>query len=259
MFRSVVFTLGVLFAFPWSGVAQSTKGADKLYEDGLRFEESGDSDSAVGAYESAIAEGSTDIRPALNLALIYKRTREFSKAEAVLKKAIVSCSERHGPSLDSAKLYNNLGEVHRASGQHAEALSALQKALSLDGTIPGPNLNMGLVYDVGLGKPSDAEPFYLKEIDLAPSAPATFDAYLNLAIYYQESTKDYEKSLTMAQAALKVNPTTPDAYKAFNCLANTYYLKGNKAEAIRNWEKVVELAPDSVSGRNARSNLQQLR
>ena len=123
----------------------------------------------------------------------------------------------------------------------------------------GPNLNIGITYDVHQKMREKAIPFYLKEIDVAPDDKPTYEAYLNLGIYHQEVTKDYGKSIHYLRHAIRVNPDGFDRYKAYHSLANSLYLKGDVKSAIDNWKKVVEIAPDTQLGRHAKNNIDALK
>ena len=230
----------------------------QLYNQAITYENRGDTASAIPLYKKAIALGAKDVAVFLNLALIYKDASQYNEAIAVLQDALKKNEENQSKKKDVSRVYNNLGNVYRAQGAYDKAILAFQKALSLDRNIAGPNLNIGITYDVQQKMPEKAIPFYLKEIEIAPNDKPTYEAYLNLGIYYQEVIKDYNKSIQYSRQAIRVNPDGFDRYKAYNCLANSFYLKEDVKSAIENWKKVVEIAPNTQSGRNARNNIDAL-
>ena len=177
----------------------------------------------------------------------------------MLQDALQRNEEDQSKKGDISKIYNNLGNVYRAQGAYDKAILAFQKALSIDKNMAGPNLNIGITYDVHQEMREKAIPFYLREIEIAPNEKLTYEAYLNLGIYYQEVTKDYNKSIQYSHHAIRLNPDGFDRYKAYNCLANSFYLKGDVKSAIENWKKVVEIAPNTQSGSNARNNIEALK
>lgn len=231
----------------------------QLYNQALTYEKGGDTLKAIPLYKEAIALGAKDAAVFLNLALIYKDASQYNDAIAVLQDALQKNEDGQSKKEDVSKVYNNLGNIYRAQGAYDNAIAAFQKALSLDRNIVGSNLNIGITYDVHQRMPKKAIPFYLREIEIAPDAKSTYEAYLNLGIYYQEVTKDYDKSIVYLRHAITVNPDGFDRYKAYNSLANSFYLKEDVKSAIENWKKVVELAPSTQSGRNAKNNIDALK
>jgi tetratricopeptide (TPR) repeat protein len=231
----------------------------QLYNQALRYEQGGDITKAISMYKEAIALGAKDVAVFLNLALIHKEASQYENAIAVLQEALRRNEGDQSKRADLAKVYNNLGNVYRAQGTDDKAMAAFQKALSLDSNLAGPNLNIGITYDVHQKMPDKAVSFYLREIQIAPDARGTYEAYLNLGIYYQEVTKEYDKAIEYSRHGIRVNPEGFDRYKAYNCLANSYYLKRDVKSAIENWSKVVEIAPNTQSGRNARNNIDALK
>jgi tetratricopeptide (TPR) repeat protein len=248
---------GVASAQSQEGTEPEDKAA-AFYRQGVALEDAGKTDQAAEAYKKAIAIGTSDIKPFLNLALIYKGAGKFSESEKVLTNAIADAEKRQAPAKDMAVLLNNLGNVHRAAGEYMKAIEVLTKALSLEPQLIGPNLNIGLCYDVGLRQSAKAVPYYLAEAKIAPDAKSTYEAYLNLGIHYQEVEKQIDKSITYLEKAIAVNPDGFDRYKAYNSLANSLYLKNDVKGAIKNWRIVVKIAPNTESGRNAQHNLRQL-
>ena len=239
--------------------AKSQDKLERLYNQALSYEKSGDTKKAIQLYEEAIDLGAKDIGIFLNLALIYKEASQYKEAIAVLQKALQKNEKDQSQKVGISKVYNNLGNVYRAQGAYDKAIEAFQKALSLDSNLAGPNMNIGITYDVHQNMREKAIPFYLKEIEIAPNDKLTYEAYLNLGIYYQEVTKEYDKSIQYLRHAIRVNPDGFDRYKAYNALGNSFYLKGDINSAIENWKKVVEIAPNTQSGRNARNNIDALK
>lgn len=243
------------------GAEESTsqEKIEQLYNQALTYGKRGDTARAIPLYKEAIALGAKDVYVFLNLALIYKEASQYKEAIAVLQDALQRNEEDQSKKVDVSRVYNNLGNVYRAQGVYDKAIMAFQKALSLDNKMAGPNMNIGITYDVHQKMPEKAIPFYLKEIKIAPNDKPTYEAYLNLGIYYQEVKKDYNKSLEYLRHAIRVNPNGFDRYKAYHSLANSLYLKGDVKSAIENWKKVVEIAPNTQSGRNARNNIDALK
>jgi|GEM_PF-1981315 len=257
----IVGSMVILQITLWGGITMSAENnsARELYEHALKYEDSGQTDKAINAYQNAIERGGDDVRLFLHLGLIYKGQNKYQEAITVLTAGIMKLEKHTDRVSDVAKLYNNLGNVYRAKGDYENAINAFDRALKLEKRLIGANLNMALCYDVGMNQPQKAVSYYLAEIETAPDAQSTYEAYLNLGIYYQEKEKDIDKSIGYLKKAISVNPNGSDRYKAYNSLANSLYLKGDVEGAIANWQKVVDIAPNSESGKNARHNISVLK
>jgi tetratricopeptide (TPR) repeat protein len=228
---------------------------DQLFEQALDAEDSGQFEKARILYTNIVDSGATHIKTFLNLALSYKHEGNLTLSADILLEGIRRNESAQTEGASITKLYNNLGEVYRAQKQYDKAISEFNKALSLDPQMIGPNMNIGLCYDIGMNHSDKAIPYYQREVEIAPNTVSTFDAYLNLGIYAQEIQKDYEASIKYFNKAIEIGPMHPDLFLAYNSRAATYYLKGNYQLAKQDWQKVVELASNTDVGRNAAHNL----
>jgi len=230
----------------------------KLYNEGVIFEQKGEKDKAIASYKGSIELGASFVDVFLNLALIYKTEGEFSEAIDIINDGIRKNENIDTLRNDLAKLYNNLGNVYRTQKLCDKAIKNFLKALSLDEKMIGPNLNIGHCY-AEQNLDEQAKSYYLKEIQLHPDAITTFESYLNLGIYYREIKKNFDTAINYLNNAIRVNAQGYDRYKAYNSLANCFYLKGDVSSAIYNWQKVVEIAPHTELARIAQQNIDALK
>ena len=198
---------------------------------------------------------SGDVRDVLDQARALKNEGESSQAVRLLTSAIEAAREADLPSGDLGPLHNNLGNLYREMRRFLDAIRELKTAIERDPRLEGPSLNIALCYDVGLGRPLDAVEFYRAEIDLAPDARTTYEAYLNLGIHYQETDPQLDRSIELLERAITVCPDGPDLYSAYNSLAVAWYHKEETDKAIECWKKVVELAPETEAGAMAANNI----
>jgi protein O-GlcNAc transferase len=134
--------------------------------------------------------------------------------------------------------WNNLGEVLRATGDLAGALSAYDKALSLDERFPMAHYNRGNVLKLQ-GRPEDAIAAYQRALALQPDyASAAF----NLGNTQREQGR-LPAAVTAYRQALAIRPDWPDA------LTNLGATLGEMEEAdqaLGCYRRVLELSPERV-------------
>jgi len=97
-----------------------------------------------------------------NLGIIYFRTNRAKQAIDALNRAI---------SLNPRPVYfNELGIVYRHQGQFDKARDSYQEALAVDPNFAAAQLNLGILYDLYLGKPAQAIEHYKRYQTLQPKA-----------------------------------------------------------------------------------------
>lgn len=159
---SLTFSLMLLFVvtcIPCVAFGAKEVPAEKikqLYYQARTYKKRGDTARAVPLYKEAIALGAKDVAFFLSLALIYQEASQYKEAIAVLQDALQRNEEDQSKKVDISRVYNNLGNVYRAQGRYDKAIPAFQKALSLDRNMVGPNLNIGITYDVDQKMPEKA-------------------------------------------------------------------------------------------------------
>ena len=96
-----------------------------------------------------------------NLGMVLSRSASEDEAIAVLEKA-VSINPQLAPAL------NQLGVLYRRTGRLADAERAYEQALAADPDNPRTHRNIGVLYDVYLGRPADALRHYQRSMELEP-------------------------------------------------------------------------------------------
>lgn len=108
---------------------------------------------AESLLQKVIAENSKLSGAYLNLGLVYLSQKEDKRAEKAFSDAIAA----NHTNLDA---YNQLAILQRENGRFAEAESNYKKALSVWPFHPESHKNLAILYDLYLGKSTEALPHY---------------------------------------------------------------------------------------------------
>jgi protein O-mannosyl-transferase len=213
------------------------------------------------------------VRPYINLAYFYHRSRHLDKTEELLNRAwqldsnsilvwyekagFYQSQNRHdaaeqwylkaiagsGEDICFPCAYNNLGLVYRNTGRYAEAEQHYKKAIQLDSTFAMAYRNLGDFY-ANTGRYAEAEQHYKKAIQL-DSAFAM--AYKNLGDFYA-NTGRYAEAEQQFKKAIQLDSTfagsegdicSPCAYNNLGGLYLTHLKR--YAEAEQQFKKAIQL------------------
>ncbi|MBN1794263.1 MAG: tetratricopeptide repeat protein [Candidatus Omnitrophica bacterium] len=138
---------------------------------------------------------------------------------------------------ESARLYNNLGNIYLSMKEYQKAITAYTKAIEIDPNYADAYSNLGNIY-FSLEQYQKAITAYTKAIELNPNYE---DAYFNLANTYNTFNNDYKKAIPLYKKAIELNPNFASAY--YN-LGRTYGSMGDINKAISLLEKAIALDPN---------------
>jgi len=107
--------------------------------------------------------------PLLNLGWAYFNKKDYVQAEKYYKQAIKYYDDDFRRDMTYIRALGGLGRTHIATGNFAQALSALSRAAQAAPGIPDTYFYIGQAYEKA-GKPRDAKMAYLKVIEVAPDS-----------------------------------------------------------------------------------------
>lgn len=100
--------------------------------------------------------------PHLNLALLYRQLNQPNKAESAFKRAIAV-------NRNNVNAHNQYAVFLREQGRFDDALERYQKALEIWPDHADAHRNLGILYDLYMGKPDMALPYYKRYQELLDS------------------------------------------------------------------------------------------
>ena len=109
--------------------------------------------------------------PQANLGLIYRQAGKLAESAAALEKA-VQLSPRQ------AQYFNQLGITYRQQGQFTKARDAYQEAIDLYADYASAVLNLGILHDLYLWEPKQAQQLYERYLALTPSGDAVVTKWI---------------------------------------------------------------------------------
>ena len=167
------------------------------------------------------------------------RLGEAGKLDEALHK-INECLLVH---VDSAQVYNMLGNVHVARGETESAISAYKSAIRLDNRFTNAYHNLADTY-FQLGADVDATQSYDKVLELAPNNSEAIESLIAL----RRKRGEYRKAQDLLEILVKLHPNTPTWLAQ---LAETSYVLEDYPSAIQHYEDLVRIEPTKAEYKNA--------
>ncbi len=199
-------------------------------ERGLLFEESGNREQALHAYEQALAKAPTDLDVMLRVGCGKAAAGRGKEASVLLRKVLEVRP-------NSAETSHCLGRALLVEGNNlSDAQRMLQRAVELDPNRAQYHLYVGWVA-ADIGQMDKARASFNKALELDKGFA---DAYWRRGILSarQGAAKDAVADFT---EALRLRPSAYDVHAA---LADSYYDLGMESEALAHWQIALEGRPD---------------
>jgi tetratricopeptide (TPR) repeat protein len=130
------------------GVAEPPRNAQDWFDDALDFEEAGDLDAAIGAYQQTVALDGQNVAAWINWGRLLHARGHKREAEQVYRRAVEQCGA------DSVLMFN-LGVLLEDLGRTQAALEAYQAAVGEDPALADGHYNLARLYE-SLGQPQHA-------------------------------------------------------------------------------------------------------
>lgn len=160
---------------------------------GLIYHEMGKNDEALDNFSEAGQRDSTNAEILINIANIYYDQKNYEQAIDKIKQSLVLDDRQ-------AQAYNVLAMSYEAQNDLEAALSAINTAGSLDEKDAYIVNNKGYIL-YRMGNLADAEPYFLKSMQLDPYNPWV---YRNLGLQRYAESK-YSESVRMLEKAVAID------------------------------------------------------
>ncbi len=218
----------LLTAVSFAQNGKMDKEVAKLFNQGNKQKRSGDFDGALKSYTEALKK-SKDARIYYQMSLVYKKKREFAKAEEMLNKCL-----EVDPKFYTA--YNGLGTTFYSWGKYQKAIDNFKKYMenaTNESRKKVAKKYIGYAY-TKLGDIALKEKKYDEATDYLMKAVANYNydkAYLKLADIYLEKGK-FNKALEAADNAANFRKKVPKGA--------LYFYKGMAYKGLHNIAKAKE-------------------
>ncbi len=209
-------------------------------------------DAAEQAFKKIIQMLPNNRNAYQNLIKLYEQQRQYDKAIAAMERMIKTEDPRSREyQEDSLGLQLLKGRLALEKGDAGKALSAFNKALTIDPRNAFANYNLGVIYQQE-GRWKEAERSLNAVLE---SMPGNLDAQLRLSGIYIE-TNQIQKAVGLLEGLINNAGNTPQGQQARNMLARLEAsLKqqqesgGGIDEQIKKYEQLVEKNPGNVEER----------
>lgn len=141
------------------------------YQEALDAMKNGDTGKAKTLLQTLVKNYPDLSGPHTNLGLLYYREQKMDDAETAFLKAI---EINPGSSVS----YNHLGIINRGRGKFKEAEDFYLKALEADGEYALAHLNIGILYDLYLGRLKKAKNHYERFQELSKEQDKEVEKWL---------------------------------------------------------------------------------
>jgi len=152
-------------------------------------------------------------------------------------------------STDFQNLYR-LGVLYLDRERMPEATQVLKRALRARPNDLKALVNLGAAADAQ-GYSGEAQGYYLKALEVSPG-DSVATCRLASSLYAQQ---DYQKAMDLLRKLLVAKP---NAHCAYFTMGVAFADAGLYRDAIRMWQRVVELAPESAEAVSARESIDVL-
>ena len=194
------------------------------YNLGIYFQNKGNADEALNAYETAARLYPESLMPLINSSVLYSYIGNMAKAEENLKLAI-----KHDPDNEAANL--NLGLLLAEQGKLVEAEKALKTALQANPAQAVAAYNLSVI--TAQRSIQEAVGYAKIAADSSPDDPK----YAYTLAYYQVENGQKKEAIQTLKGILKSNP---NYLTATSFLADIYMKDDKKQEAILLYQQALK-------------------
>jgi len=208
---------------------------------GIAYKHINQPNSALAAFQKAIELQPDYFKNYRDLGGYYFERYDFEEAVRQYKRMVDAAPDQSDAHFELARPYLNMG-------RYTDAEHELRLAIGLRETSNAVHtLAVSLAYQ---DRDGEAIPYYLRALELGPTAINKFLLYLNLGSGYRrlsqpiEAERTYRQALQLAYAQLERNPKS--GYVR-SCLAYLSARLGDRLAAESNAVQALELSPGDVN------------
>ncbi|MEE8578155.1 MAG: tetratricopeptide repeat protein [candidate division Zixibacteria bacterium] len=167
---------------------------------------------------------------------LYRGRKDFSRSEALLKRAVTIVP-------NNSKCFERLGLLYSMTKRYPEALRQFERIREIEPSNPRSHLNVGTIL-LMLNRYDEAEIAYRKVIAIAPEQS---QGYLELARLYLNTYKRLGEARKLAQKAVSLE-ASPRGYFILSWACD---VTGDRNGALKAIEQAIRLEPKNAKYRQA--------
>ncbi len=206
-----------------------SNNSEKLSE-ALKLHKKGKLNEAIKNYNELLKNNKKSSQINFYLGTAYIQKQDYEKAYDYLKQAI-------NIDGDIPNYYNNIGISLSRLNKDREAIANYKKALDLKENYNDAIINIGISYK-NLKEFEKSKYFFTKSLEILPNNPIVLN---NLGNLYRE-IGDISKATKAYEDATRQNK---DYFEAYNNKAEIFLMQKKFDEAIKEFEKVININPES--------------
>lgn len=211
-------------------VTPTLSAADHM-DMGLDYQDQGEFDEAIAAFEEAI-------RLDPDYALAHYNLGRARYLQGQMEQAVAAFEEAIQIDPEMAEAYTNLGAVYSAQGKTEEAIAACKTAIRLDPNDDMAHYNLAGSYS-DRGQLDEAITAYEEALRINPE---NADVHYNLAHAYYRQGKLDEAVVAWQKAA----ELEPDDSMTYNNIGRVYFEQGRFGEAVVELQKAIQIDEENA-------------
>mgnify|MGYP005768951377 CR=1 FL=1 len=244
---------------------EKSQDDDIYYSLAIAYKKNNNINKAIESYKKALELNPVNYNAAYNLALLYKEKNEINNAIDISLKCLKI-------KQNSEEIYSLLSSLYEENNDINNSINYLEKASELNPKEFIYFFNLGVLYSK-IDDTYNSIKNYLKALEFNPRSIETL---VNLCIIYKKSDKETalkyilrakeissnERNvvLNLAQLYKDMNRNddsiqllidflnkNPNSHEAYSLLAINYMDKGIYDEALKLYNKAIELSPDNLN------------
>jgi tetratricopeptide (TPR) repeat protein len=197
---------------------------------GMCAMETGQYDRAAAAFQEALKGQPRDYQTNYNLAVAYQKSKQYDKAEEVLKRLIQFYPE------DAVSYYSTILRMYDEAGMNDKAIDAARKVMELDPSNHIAVYNLGVMYQK-LKRYDEALATFQQALAIKPDFE---NAWYNIG----RCASDQKKYREAIDAFKKFCEIVPDSAEGWLNVGVSYMYLKDFAGAVDPLQKCIALRPD---------------
>ena len=199
-----------------------------LLEEGIAFEQQGNTETALQRFDAAIA-----LTPHLGRAHFCRGNILLDQGNAQAALDAYATALIHKP--DSAAAHYNMGNACVRLGRHEDAVAAYRKAIALKADFADAEVALGGALE-DLGKPDEAAAHYRRALGIRPDYA---EVHYNLGRVLGGKGQ-FEEAVISYRRAIKIRPDYAEAYLNLGAALKGL---GRLDEAVASYRRALEINP----------------